>query len=92
MGNPPLKYRLLARLIGGDALKILTTIWEKASGYKTFAGLLITLLAFLSTWLPELLAAANASPELVAKVGGSLLTVIGLLHKLFKVLYPEESK
>ena len=60
-------------------------IWEKLKGYKTYLGLLITLLAFLVEWVPEVATAAQLNPDLAAKVVGSLLAVLGLLHKIYRV-------
>jgi hypothetical protein len=72
--------------------KILTTIWNTLSGYKTFAGLLIVLLTFLSQWIPEAMAAAQADPALVAKITGAFVTVLGLMHKIYKVAFGEPAK
>lgn len=65
--------------------KMLTTLWDKLDGYKMYAGLLITLLAFLADWLPQVMAAAQVDPGIVAKVVGGIVAVIGVLHRIYKV-------
>jgi hypothetical protein len=84
--KPPLKFRLLAKLIGGDMPKILTTIWSRLDGAKTYLGVIITLLGFLAVWLPEVMAAAQADPALVAKVVGVITMILGLAHKVAKAI------
>jgi hypothetical protein len=72
--------------------KALTTVWNALTGYKTIVGLVITLLAFLSQWVPDVMSAAQVDPTLVAKVVGGFVSVLGLLHKAYRLLYGEEVK
>jgi hypothetical protein len=65
--------------------KFLTFIWNKLDGYKMYSGLLITLLAFLADWIPQVMAAAHANPDLIAKVVGGIVAVLGILHRIYKV-------
>lgn len=71
--------------------KALTTVWTKLTGYKTLIGLLITLLAFLSTWIPQAMAAVDMNPTLTAQIVGAVVAVVGLLHKGYRLLFGEEA-
>jgi len=90
--KPPLKFRLLAKIIGGDMPKVLENIWKYFDGAKTYIGLVITLVAFLAGWIPELLNTAHANPDTIAKIVGALVTVLGLLDRARKALGIPASK
>ena len=92
-GKPPLKFRLLAKLIGGGAPEMLSNVWKYFDGAKTYIGVAIALIGFLVGWIPEAMNAAHADPALVTKIVGTLATILGLLHKAKKAFgIPDEVK
>ena len=82
--RPPLRWRIVAKFLGGEMPKFLDVIWKHLDGIKTYLGLLVALVGFLVGWLPEVLAAAQLDPATIAKVVGLLTTVLGLLHRVVK--------
>lgn len=88
MSKPPLKFRLLAKLIGGDMPDVLLKLWAFFDGKKTAIAALLQLVAdLLNIIIAALPAAAPAigleaatALAIVAKLG----MVLGLLHKVIK--------
>ena len=88
MSGPPLKVKLVAWTMGVsmDALK---KIWDALSGYKTVIGLVILNLPILWGVIESILKGAGVD---VAAVSGTVIVVIGVLHKAYKIIFGEEPK
>lgn len=63
-------------------------IWSFLNGKKTVIGAVITIVGYLAAGLP-LLAPLVAAATLTKIVGASTL-VLGLLHKVYKLVYGVE--
>lgn len=87
--GPPFWMKLGALAIGVP-MGFLGSIWTKLNGYKTLFGAIITAVAYLVAGLPVILPVFGLEAVLVAKVAGIGLTVVGILHKVYKFLYKEE--
>lgn len=76
----------------GVQMGTLGKLWDFLNGKKTIVGAFITVVAYLVAGIP--LAAALCTTTVcattVAKVAGVGLTVVGVLHKIYKFLYKEE--
>jgi hypothetical protein len=84
--SAPLRWRIVARFLGGDMPKILTAVWDKLNGAKAYIGVVITLIGFLAVWIPEAMTAAQADPALITKISGVLVMILGLLHRIAKAI------
>ncbi len=89
--GPSLKIRIFARLAGVPMDK-LKAIWDFMNGKKTIVGAIITLVAYLVAGIPLVAGLCTSAVCLatVAKVGGIGLTIVGLLHKGYKLIYRED--
>ena len=73
--------------------KFLSVIWSKLDGAKAYIGVVIALVGFLASWIPEAMAAAQADPALVTRITGVIVTILGILHKIAKAIgAPASSK
>lgn len=67
-------------------------VWEWLSGKKLVIGSLLTLVASLVDSLPVLLPLFVTDAGQVAGIVGVGVTIVGLLHKLYKFCYKEDHK
>ncbi len=91
VAGPPWWMNLVAPLLGVP-MAWLTGLWGWLDGKKTIMGAVITLVAYLVAGVPLVAAFCTSTvcAATVAKVGGIGLTLVGLLHKLYKLVYREE--
>jgi hypothetical protein len=87
--GPPWWMKLGALTIGVP-MGWLSSFWTFMNGKKTVVGLTITALAWLSTFVPAVMAALGSQPSQIAAVTGVLITVVGIVHKIYKFIYKEE--
>lgn len=71
-------------------MDFLNKLWAWFDGKKTIVGAVITALAWAATNAAVILPVLGVDTVLVAKIGGILLTVVGVAHKIYKFLYKEE--
>ncbi len=91
VAGPPWWAKLGAIALGVP-MGWLTSFWGFMNGKKTIAGAVITIVAYLVAGVPLVAALCTTTvcAATVAKVGGIGLTIVGLLHKLYKYIYGEE--
>ncbi len=89
--GPPLVAKVGALAVGVP-LQMLNTIWTKLNGWKTIIGAAITLIAYVVGGIPLVagLCTTTVCATTVAKVAGIGLTIVGLLHKGYKLIYRED--
>lgn len=89
--GPPWWTRIGAIAIGVPMDQV-TKLWDFMNGKKTVVGAAITVLAYLVAGVPLVAALCTSTVcvATVAKVGGVGLTVVGIAHKIYKLLYREE--
>ena len=88
--GPPWWMKLGALAIGVP-MDWLTKFWAFMNGKKTVVGALITVVAYLVGGIPLVAALCTTAvcAATVVKAGGIGLTIVGILHKLYKFLYHE---
>lgn len=87
--GPPLWMKLGALAIGVK-MDFLKTIWERLSSHKTVIGLVLVQLPILLPQLEQVLVGVGVADA--TKWVGVALTVVGILHKAYKVIFGEEPK
>ncbi len=68
----------------------LSGLWTWLNGKKTIFGAIITAVAFIASGLGAILPLFGLSAVTVAKVVGIALTIVGILHKIYKFIYKED--
>lgn len=89
--GPPWWMKIGAVAVGVP-MDWMSKAWTFMNGKKTIVGAVITLFAYLVAGVPLVAALCTTAvcATTVAKVGGIGLTVLGILHKLYKFFYREE--
>ncbi len=91
VAGPPWWMKLGAIAIGVP-MDWLKGFWDFMNGKKTIVGAVITVVAYLAGGVPLIAALCTTAVcvATVAKVGGIGLTLVGILHKVYKFVYREE--
>jgi VIT1/CCC1 family predicted Fe2+/Mn2+ transporter len=87
--GPPWWTHIAAPALGVPMDK-LTKFWTYMSGKKTAVGAVITVVASIAVGLPLILPLFIADAALIAQITGIALTIVGVLHKLYKFIYREK--
>lgn len=88
----PTWWMKIGAVTAGVPMEKLTQFWDLMNGKKTIVGAAITLFAYLVAGVPLVAALCTTTvcAATVAKVGGIGLTILGLAHKAYKLIYREE--
>ena len=85
--GPPGHLKLGARLLGGgEAVKTLKKVWDWLNGKKTLLGAILLGAPVVWEAITPILTAGGVTEAKVVAVAGVIATVVGLGHKLLKLL------
>jgi len=87
--GPPLWMKAGA-LATGVKMGALKTFWERLNSSKTVIGLVLVQLPVMLPQLEQILTSLGVADA--TKWVGVALTVVGILHKAYKVMFGEEPK
>lgn len=61
-------------------------LWNWLNGKKTLIGVILLSIPVIWEGVAQILAAGGMGPEQVAAIGGVILAVVGIAHKILKAL------
>lgn len=87
-GEPGLPWwiKIAALTLGVNMQKF----WDFMNGKKVIVGVIVTVLSVIASYIAPALTLFGVDAILVAKVVGIATTVVGVAHKIYKLIYKEE--